>query len=112
MLNCMRGIFLHAMVRLHEPGAIIRRMTQFVILILLAVALSACERAHNPAGPGGGVTVVASGHPEWPPIMFQSGSTIDGAGPALVRKIFSDLGVTVAFPQKGTWDEVQVKARS
>jgi len=44
--------------------------------------------------------------------MYRNGSTIDGAGPALVKKIFDDLGVNVTFPYTGTWDEVQAKARS
>jgi len=57
-------------------------------------------------------TLVASGHPEWPPIMFRSGDTIDGAGPALVKKIFDELGVKTSFPYSGEWDEVQAKAKS
>ena len=44
--------------------------------------------------------------------MFQSGSAIDGAGAALVKKIFTDLGVAVDVKYTGTWDEVQAKARS
>ena len=44
--------------------------------------------------------------------MYRNGALIDGAGPALVKKIFDDLGVTVEFPQTGTWDEVQAKART
>ena len=53
-----------------------------------------------------------SGHPEWSPIMYRSGDAIDGAGPALVRMIFDDLGLAAEFPFAGTWDEVQAKARS
>jgi polar amino acid transport system substrate-binding protein len=83
---------------------------------MLALALNAC--GHNsapgalPTGPGAKLGIIASGHPEWPPIMFRSGSAIDGAGPALVKKIFADLGVTVEVPFRGTWDEVQAKAKS
>jgi polar amino acid transport system substrate-binding protein len=82
------------------------------VLVLLTFTLSACDRSANPAGPDSAVAIVASGHPEWPPIMFQRGSVIDGAGPALVKKIFEALGQPVSFPYKGTWDEVQAKARS
>lgn len=57
-------------------------------------------------------TAVASGHPEWAPIMFAQNGTIVGAGPELVAKIMSDLNVSVSFPESGTWDEVQAKARS
>lgn len=55
---------------------------------------------------------VASGHPEWTPIMLQKDGMIVGAGPELVAKIFTDLGLEISFPARGTWDEVQVQARS
>jgi polar amino acid transport system substrate-binding protein len=77
-----------------------------------AAALSACGKTSSPTSPAARVGIVASGHPEWPPIMFRSGSAIDGAGAALVKKIFADLGVAVETPFTGTWDEVQSKARS
>ncbi len=57
-------------------------------------------------------TAVASGHPEWPPIMFKSGEVIDGAGPALVKKIFDSINVPITFPHEGAWDQVQAKART
>jgi len=56
--------------------------------------------------------LVASGHPEWQPIMFKSGEEIQGAGPALEKMIFDKLGVKTEFPYKGAWDEVQAKAKS
>jgi polar amino acid transport system substrate-binding protein len=84
--------------------------------VLLAFSLSACDSKSSttPTTPGTSnkMTLIASGHPEWPPIMYRNGALIDGAGPALVKKIFDDLGVTVEFPQTGTWDEVQAKART
>ena len=39
--------------------------------------------------------------------MFRSGGSIDGAGAALVAKIFADLRLSASFPYSGTWDEVQ-----
>jgi polar amino acid transport system substrate-binding protein len=60
----------------------------------------------------GGHKAVASGHPEWPPIMYQTGDTIEGAGPALVAKIFADLNIPVTFPAKGQWADVQAKAKT
>jgi polar amino acid transport system substrate-binding protein len=81
-------------------------------LVLLTLMLSGCgSSSSNPATPSGR-GVIASGHPEWPPIMFQRGAVIDGAGPALVKRIFAALGVPVTFPYEGTWDQVQAKARS
>lgn len=44
--------------------------------------------------------------------MYRSGEAIEGAGPALVQRIFDDLDIDVTFPYTGTWDEVQAKART
>ena len=44
--------------------------------------------------------------------MFRNGNEIDGAGAALVKLIFGDLGINVAVRHTGTWDEVQAKART
>jgi polar amino acid transport system substrate-binding protein len=55
---------------------------------------------------------VVSGHPEWPPIMWQDGDKIVGAGPQLVQKIAGDLGFKVESKYEGLWDEVQQKAKS
>lgn len=89
------------------------RTTSFISLVLLAVSLGACSNGSStPTSPAVKLGIVASGHPEWPPIMFKSGNTIDGAGPALVKKIFADLGVPIDVRYTGTWDEVQAKART
>jgi polar amino acid transport system substrate-binding protein len=75
--------------------------------------LAACtSSSSSPTAPAGGTGVTVSGHPDWPPIMFQQGNIIDGAGPALVRRILDDLHLSASFPMTGTWDEVQAKARS
>jgi polar amino acid transport system substrate-binding protein len=89
------------------------RNTTLACLVLFAAAtLSACDGKSNPNSPDGHAAVIASGHPEWPPIMFQSGSVIDGAGPALLKKILDGAGVPATFPYTGTWDQVQAKART
>jgi polar amino acid transport system substrate-binding protein len=89
-----------------------RNATFACLVLFAAVTLSACDDDSNPTGPDRGLGVVASGHPEWTPIMFQSGSVIDGAGPALLKKILDGAGVTSTFPYTGTWDQVQAKART
>ena len=89
-----------------------KRFARCASLVLLSVTLSGCENATNPAAPDTRTTLVASGHPEWPPIMFQRGTAVDGVGPALLQKILDDLGVDVTFPHTGTWDQVQAKART
>jgi len=55
--------------------------------------------------------LVASGHPEWPPIMYQKDDKIVGAGPEIVAKVFGDLGVKVDSKYEGPWDVVQSKAK-
>ncbi len=75
------------------------------------ITLSGCS-SKSPVDPGPLVSIMISGHPEWPPIMYRSGAVIDGAGPALVKKIFDDLQLRTAFPYSGTWDQVQAKART
>src|SRR5688500_12225158 len=79
-------------------------------VVLFACASSACDVLSSPNSPAR--AVIASGHPEWPPIMFRNDAVIDGAGPALVRKIFDDLGFDASVPYTGTWDEVQAKAKT
>ncbi len=52
-------------------------------------------------------TVVVSGHPEYPPIMWREGDTIIGVGPELVKRAFGDLGVSVDCIFAGNWAQVQ-----
>ncbi|HUR20029.1 MAG TPA: transporter substrate-binding domain-containing protein [Vicinamibacterales bacterium] len=88
-----------------RPGTIV------AWIAALLITFTACS-SKSPADPGPLVSIMISGHPEWPPIMYRSGAVIDGAGPALVKKIFDDLKLRTAFPYSGTWDEVQAKART
>lgn len=56
--------------------------------------------------------LIISGHPNWPPIMYQQDNQIVGAGPEIVEKIFTDLGIKVIFKYEGAWDIVQDKAKN
>lgn len=56
--------------------------------------------------------LIASGHPAWAPIMYQENDQIVGAGPEIVKKIFSELGVEVVSKYEGSWDLVQDKAKN
>src|SRR5680860_51687 len=55
---------------------------------------------------------IASGHPEWAPIMYQKDDLIVGAGPDITIKVFNDLGIKISSLYKGSWDVVQESARS
>jgi len=87
-------------------------VTKRACVAVLLLIVSGCGSASSPVDPGPLVSIQISGHPEWPPIMYQNGAVIDGAGAALVGKIFADLQLRTAFPYKGGWDDVQAKARS
>jgi polar amino acid transport system substrate-binding protein len=55
--------------------------------------------------------LVASGHPQYPPVMWKEGKSIVGVGPELTAMLFKDLNVTVRSPYLGTWDKVQDQAK-
>ena len=59
-----------------------------------------------------GQEFIASGHPEWAPIMYQKDDLIAGAGPDIAIKVFSDLGIKISSLYKGSWDVVQESAKS
>ncbi len=83
-------------------------ITLMIVLALLGITdlASAKEAIKTPK------QLVASGHPEWPPVMFEKGKNIIGAGPELVGKIFGDLGVKISIPYSGPWEDVIAKSKS
>jgi len=50
--------------------------------------------------------LVASGHPEYPPFMWQEGGKIVGVGPEIMAMAFARLGVKVDAIAVGPWDKV------
>ena len=52
-------------------------------------------------------TTIASGHPEYPPVMWQEGDNIVGVGPEIVKMAFSELAITVDSKYKGSWTQAQ-----
>jgi polar amino acid transport system substrate-binding protein len=59
-----------------------------------------------PVGAAGEVAV-ASGHPEYPPIMWKDGNAIIGVGPDIVKRAFGELGIKVDCRFAGNWAQVQ-----
>jgi len=53
----------------------------------------------------------ASGHPEYPPIMWREGNRIVGVGVKLVETVFNELGVEVKSQYIGPWNRVQASAK-
>lgn len=84
---------------------------QIIIFSLLVMgfifaALSGCKKQESEK------EFIATGHPAWAPIMYQSNDLIVGAAPEIVTKIFSDLGLKISVKYAGPWDVVQEKAKS
>ncbi|HBA36665.1 TPA: hypothetical protein DCZ15_02200 [Candidatus Falkowbacteria bacterium] len=57
-------------------------------------------------------SAIISGHPEWPPIMYQAGDKIVGAGPEIISRVLAELGLITDFKYVGSWDVAQAKTRS
>lgn len=52
-------------------------------------------------------TIMASGHPDYPPVMWQEGNNIVGVGPEIARIAFEDLGIIVDSVYKGSLTQVE-----
>ncbi|MFA5880248.1 MAG: transporter substrate-binding domain-containing protein [Candidatus Margulisiibacteriota bacterium] len=56
-------------------------------------------------------TYLASGHPEWPPIMWRESNKIIGIGPDLVQMIFTSLDLKIESNFYGEWENVLKKTK-
>jgi hypothetical protein len=65
-----------------------------LILIFSVCLLSSC--GDDTIGSTDQKIYVASGHPEWWPIMFKNQNLIDGVGPKLAGKIMTSLGLNLS----------------
>lgn len=82
--------------------------------LLLLVCLSCVFTLANAGDASRCDTLVASGNPEYPPMLWQSTSnpgTLTGAVPALLQEIVEPLGIEVVVRDRGTWARVQHLAR-
>lgn len=76
--------------------------------VLLSVFMSRCASSNKNVPSG---IISASGHPEYPPIMWKDGNKIVGAAPDLCKKIFSELKVPFESNYRGSWDKVVEDAK-
>lgn len=88
-----------------------RKFGIFFVVVMSVISLQACEGDTN-YNVNQREVFIASGHPDWPPIMFQEGDQIVGAGPEIAFLILSELGLSLEAPYVGLWDEVQEKAKN
>jgi polar amino acid transport system substrate-binding protein len=80
-------------------------MTRHITIAIVAVLLMTTGMVRAAE------TVIASGHPQYPPVMWKEGKNIVGVGPELTRMVFNDLKIQVKSPYMGTWDKVQDQAK-
>ncbi|MCX5806394.1 MAG: transporter substrate-binding domain-containing protein [Proteobacteria bacterium] len=74
---------------------------KFKIFVAFAVFLLTASFVHAAK------IIVVSGHPEYPPVMWQEGDNIVGVGPEIVKMAFEELGITVDSKYKGSWTQTQ-----
>ncbi len=58
-----------------------------------------------------GDTIIISGHPEYPPIMWQEGRTIVGVAAEVAKTVFTEIGIPYEIKATGPWKRVQRNAR-
>ncbi len=57
-------------------------------------------------------SIVCTGHPDYPPFMWQYDNTIIGAGPELIRTVFRELNKDFIITYTGPWARVQEMAQN
>jgi len=88
----------------------IRKIGIFFVTLISVIFFQACDGSEDYSK-----VFIASGHPDWPPIMYQSEENeneIIGAGPELALLILNELGLNMESRFVGPWDVVQEKAES
>jgi polar amino acid transport system substrate-binding protein len=79
-----------------------------IAVLALALAFAGCTTTVSSTEKN---PVLASGHPDWAPIMYKDGNNISGIGPNLTRAIFKEMGLNVKIVYAGSWDVVLEKAK-
>lgn len=85
-------------------------MTRFVVACLMMVSVSHHGVAAGESERFVCTTLVASGNPQYPPLLWRSDRSpgeLVGAIPAFLRELTEPLGVKVEVRDKGSWARVQ-----
>ncbi|MEN8141271.1 MAG: transporter substrate-binding domain-containing protein [Thermodesulfobacteriota bacterium] len=72
------------------------------LMLCVSLTLAATSGAAGPAKP-----LIVSGHPEYPPLMWRDGSSLQGTGLQLAYTVLSELGVDFEIRYAGPWKRVQ-----
>jgi polar amino acid transport system substrate-binding protein len=84
------------------------------LLILSAGCSSSVPNAFAPASPAPAACteLVLTGHPSYPPVAWADGSTLEGGGIDVVRRLARDNHIALRVVNEGTWDNAQLAVRS
>lgn len=77
----------------------------FLFAALSALLAQAGARAPN-------ATIIATGHPNWPPFSWQQGNVITGAGAEVTQLVMRELGLPVVFRPTGNWKRAQAEVEA
>ncbi|MGZ3184056.1 MAG: substrate-binding periplasmic protein [Telluria sp.] len=76
-----------------------------VLLLLLGLAMNAAPAQDR-------LSVVATGHPNWPPFSWERDGVITGVGADVARLVLKEIGVDVTFRAIGNWKRAQAEAEA
>ena len=71
-----------------------------IVILIAAAAFFMCEKKENRD------YLLASGHPQYPPFMWQEGDRIVGVGPEILSTACKQLGIPIKIEFAGSWDDV------
>lgn len=80
----------------------------FLLLIVVLIVIAAFLLAGRKENRG---YLLASGHPEYPPFMWQEGNKIVGVGPEILSAACKELGLPLKIEFTGSWDDVMKDVR-
>lgn len=84
-----------------------------VVFLIMSVWVSADQKgAAEKSAKGAKAVLIISGHPAYPPVMWNSNSGMKGVGVELAKTICHELDIECDVRYEGPWKRVQEKARS
>ncbi|HTA40699.1 MAG TPA: transporter substrate-binding domain-containing protein [Candidatus Acidoferrales bacterium] len=56
-------------------------------------------------------SIVLTGHPSYPPVAWANGTTLEGGGIDVIRRVARDNGIGITVVNEGNWDDAQLAVR-
>lgn len=96
----------------HKLGRVYLWLSIFLAFLIIFLSLEsiALKKTANSPTVKNKTVFIASGNPEWAPMMYKESQAIVGIGADLTTKIFADLKLPLENKYIGSWEEVQAQA--